>query len=144
MFRIAILMLSLVCNLAFAELVISQAKVRLLPPGVPNTSAYFIIENNSSNDEFLVSANANVANRTEIHNHVHQNGMMKMQQQTEVRIPAGQSVKFAPGGLHIMLFGLKQPLKAGQDLALSLRTKSGEQIKFSAKVEQPTAQKHHH
>ncbi|WP_158965509.1 copper chaperone PCu(A)C [Paraglaciecola sp. L3A3] len=144
MFRIAILGLSFICNLAFAELIISQATVRLLPPSVANTSAYFTIQNKSDKDEFLVDAAADFVGKTEIHNHVHQNGMMKMQQQSEVKIPAGQSVSFAPGGLHLMLFGLNKPLEEGQTVSISLQTQSGETISFAAKVERPSAHKHHH
>ncbi|MDU0353200.1 copper chaperone PCu(A)C [Paraglaciecola aquimarina] len=143
MIRVVILMLSLVSSLAFAELVITQATVRLLPPSVANTSAYFTVENKSNQDEFLISASSKVANKTELHNHVHQDGMMKMQQQAEVKIPAGQSVHFAPGGLHIMLFGLQHTLQEGQDVPLSLQTKSGANITFTAKVTNPSAHKHH-
>jgi copper(I)-binding protein len=149
MFKFAILVLSLCCtllcsSLAQAELLVSQATVRLLPPGVPNTSAYFTIKNTSNSPKFLISAQANFVNKAEIHNHVHHNGMMKMQRQSEVKIEAGQIIQFSPGGLHIMLFGLKQPLQDQQVLELSVQTKSGKTVSFKAKVQSPMAHKHHH
>ncbi|MGJ8679974.1 copper chaperone PCu(A)C [Paraglaciecola sp.] len=144
MIRVALLILSLCCTLSHAELLVTQATVRLLPPGVPNTAAYFTIENNSQHAEFLVGAKANFVAKAEIHNHIHHNGMMKMQQQSEVKIEAGQTLHFAPGGLHIMLFGLKQPLSENQVLDLSVQTKSGKNIRFKADVKSPSIHKHHH
>jgi copper(I)-binding protein len=149
MFKFAILVLSLCCTLlcssySQAELLVTQATVRLLPPGVPNTSAYFTIENNSDSPVILTGAVANFVNKAEIHNHVHENDMMKMQHQSEVEIAAGQTLSFAPGGLHIMLFGLKQSLQDKQVLELSLQTKSGKTVSFKAIVKPPMAHKHHH
>jgi copper(I)-binding protein len=69
--------------------------------------------------------------------------MMSMQQQSEVVIQPGESVQFSSGGLHIMLFGLKQPLHEGQSVAITLLTKEGEPINITANVTQPSAHKHH-
>ena len=71
------------------------------------------------------------------------NDMMSMQQQSEVVIPPGESVQFSPGGLHIMLFGLKQPLHEGQTVTITLLTKDGETINISANVTQPSMHQHH-
>jgi copper(I)-binding protein len=70
--------------------------------------------------------------------------MMRMQQQPEVVVQPGESVQFAPGGLHIMLFGLKQPLREGQSVTFSLQTKEGESINISAKVARPNTSAHSH
>jgi hypothetical protein len=45
---------------------------------------------------------------------------MRMRQVESVDLPAGTSVKFKPGGYHVMLLDLKQPLKAGSKFALTL------------------------
>lgn len=144
MFRFAILVLSLVSSLSYAELLVTQATVRLLPPGVPNTSAYFTIENRSKVDVVLIGAQADFVNKAEMHNHISHNGMMKMQQQSEVTIAAGRTLRFDSGGLHIMLFGLKKSLKEHELLPLTLTTKSGKTISFKAMVQKPMAHKHHH
>jgi hypothetical protein len=91
----------------------------------------------------LIGASAAFATKAEIHNHIMVNDMMRMEQQSEVVINPGQSVQFAPGGLHIMLFGLKQPLSEGESVAISLQTKDGESIIISAKVARPSVHKHH-
>lgn len=138
-----ILILVCVTGLARAELVIKDAVVRLLPPGVPNTSAYFSIENRSDTRQILVGANADFVNKAELHNHIMVDGMMRMQQQSEIVVEAGETVNFRPGGLHIMLFGLKQPLKQGQVVSMNLQTKDGQTVAINAKVARPSAHAHH-
>ena len=66
-----------------------------------------------------------------------------MQQQSEVVIQPGESVHFSPGGLHIMLFGLKKPLTEGQSVTISLQTKEGKSIVITANVARPSAHSHH-
>ncbi len=144
MLRITAFCLSLLCCTCFAHVTISDAKIRLLPPGVPNSAAYFSITNDTDAPLVLVGARANFANKAELHNHVHENGMMRMQQQAEVSIDPGATLHFTPGGLHIMLFGLKQALQEHQQLDLSLLTKGGNTISFKATVTRPGVHKHHH
>ena len=143
MFRLFVLLCSLVTGVIHAEVIVTDATVRLLPPGVPNTAAYFSIQNSSDTTQILIGASAAFATKAEIHNHIMVNDMMRMEQQSEVVIKSGQTVQFAPGGLHIMLFGLKQPLSEGESVAISLQTKDGESIIISAKVAGPSVHKHH-
>mgnify|MGYP000881553895 CR=1 FL=1 len=143
MFRLFVLLCSLVTGVIYAEVIVTDATVRLLPPSVPNTAAYFSIQNSSDTTKILIGASAAFATKAEIHNHIMVNDMMRMEQQSEVVINPGQSVHFAPGGLHIMLFGLKQPLSEGESVAISLQTKDGESIIISAKVAGPSVHKHH-
>jgi copper(I)-binding protein len=144
MFRSIVLLFSLVTGVLQAEVLVTDATVRLLPPGVPNTAAYFSIQNSSDTIKVLVGASANFASKAEIHNHIMVNDMMSMQQQSEVVILPGESVQFSPGGLHIMLFGLKKPLQEGQSVFFSLQTKEGESISITAKVARPKPSAHSH
>ena len=143
MFRAIVLLFSLVTCILHAEVIVTDATVRLLPPSVPNTAAYFSIQNSSDTSHTLIGASADFATKAEIHNHVLVDDMMSMQQQSEVVIPPGESVKFSSGGLHIMLFGLKQPLREGQSVAFSLLTKEGQSISVTASVARPSAHSHH-
>lgn len=127
----------------YAETIITNATVRLLPPGVPNTAAYFSIQNNSDTSQTLIAVSADFATKAEIHNHIQVGDMMRMQHQSEVVIEPGESIQFAPGGLHIMLFGLKQPLREGQSVSIILQTKEGESISITANVARPTAHSTH-
>jgi copper(I)-binding protein len=144
MFRLIILLSSLVAGGLYAEVTVTDATVRLLPPGVPNTAAYFSIRNSSDISRTLIGASADFATKAEIHNHVLMNDMMSMQQQSEVVLKPGESVQFSPGGLHIMLFGLKQPLREGQSVSFSLQTKEGESISIIANVARPKPSSHSH
>jgi copper(I)-binding protein len=143
MFRTILLLCSLVTGSLYAEVTVTDATVRLLPPGVPNTAAYFSIQNSSDTDQILIGASADFATKAEIHNHILVDDMMRMQQQSEVVIKAGETVQFAPGGLHIMLFGLKQPLEEGQSVKISVQTQDGEPIIITANVARPSVHKHH-
>ncbi len=68
----------------------------------------------------LVAASTPVANKAELHTMTMTNGVMKMRPVAAIDIPAGKPVSLAPGGLHIMLMGLKEPLKAGEKFPLTL------------------------
>jgi len=143
MLRLFLLLGSLVSGVLHAEIIITDATVRLLPPGVPNTAAYFSLQNPSDTKQTLIGVSADFATKAEIHNHILVDGMMSMQQQSEVVIQPGESIQFSPGGLHIMLFGLKQPLSEGQSVVFSLQTSDGESISVTANVAKPSVHKHH-
>ena len=138
-----VVLCGLLVGMVHAEVIVTDAAVRLLPPGVLNTAAYFSIQNQSDISQTLIGVSADFAAKAEIHNHVLVDGMMSMQQQFEVVIPPGERVKFSSGGLHIMLFGLKQPLREGQSVVFRLLTKEGESISVTASVARPSAHSHH-
>ena len=146
-FTLFTISLLLVSSNSYANLEVSEAQVRLLPPSVPNTSAYFTIENTGSKDRVLISASSEIANKVELHSHVMKDGMMRMRQQEKVIIPAGEKVVFAPGGLHLMIFGLIDPLRVNQQVTFSLLTEDGETVIINGKVARPGNEKpkqHHH
>ena len=91
-----------------------------LPPVSPNGAAYFRIENRGQASDRLVSAHSPIADRAEIHTHEMDGGMMTMRRVHAVEVPAQGEVTFKPGGLHVMLLGLKQPLVAGERFPLAL------------------------
>jgi copper(I)-binding protein len=144
MYRLSLLLLLLVSSMAQSELLITEASVRLLPPSLPNTSAYFKVENIGNKERVLIGASSPIADLAELHNHIMLNDMMRMEKQDAITIGPGQTVTFAPGGLHMMIFTLKKPLQNGQNVKLALHTKDGEKHSFSAKVGDPTQSTHHH
>lgn len=68
----------------------------------------------------LVGAASPVAKTVEVHNMKIENGVMKMFPVEGIDLPAGKPVKLAPGGYHVMLMGLQQPLLAGDKVPLKL------------------------
>jgi copper(I)-binding protein len=85
----------------------------------------------------LVDAQSEIVKSAELHNHISDGDVMRMEKQNKVKVPAGGTIMFQPGGLHVMLFGLKAPLKEGQSVSLSIVTEQGTFIDFKAKVVMP-------
>lgn len=99
---------------------INQPWSREMPPSAPTAAVYLVVQNDANSADRLLSVDTPAAAKAELHEHIHQNGLMKMQQVASVDIPAHGAVAFAPMAYHVMLFGLKAPLKAGQTFALTL------------------------
>lgn len=131
-----------------ADLLVTDATIRILPPGVTNTAVYFDIQNSGETDRQLVAASTNVANSAELHAHIMDGNMMRMQRQESILVESGATVSFAPGGYHVMVFGLQQPLQEGQIVELILETAEGEKVKANATAVMPGSEKvghqHHH
>ncbi|WP_455231259.1 copper chaperone PCu(A)C [Geopseudomonas aromaticivorans] len=122
------------------DLTISQPWSRELPPNAPAGAAYFTLHNQGTQADRLIGTSTSRAQKSELHTHVQQNGLMKMQQIPAVDIPAKGEVVFQPGGNHVMLFGLGKPLTAGEQFPLTLEfEKAG---KVEVQVEVKTADGH--
>ena len=100
---------------------VTDAWSRALPPVSTNGAAYVTLTNSGHNADKLVGASAPIAQRAELHSHSMEGGVMKMRPVTSVELLPGKKVEFKPGGLHVMLIGLKQPLKQGAHFPLTLR-----------------------
>jgi len=85
-----------------------------------NGAAYLTITGQGQPDQ-LTGASTPVAATTELHESMDDMGMMKMRPMTGLALTPGKPVKLAPGGYHLMLLGLKAPLKAGDTFPLTLR-----------------------
>lgn len=119
---------------AQAPLTVTGAWVREPVPGRPQTAAYAIVENTGSNDVQIVAAAADLAGTVEIHEMVRSGDMMKMAPVKGVTVPAKGKVELKPGGLHVMLFELKQPVKDGDTVLLTFTTSSGATVQAAAPV----------
>ncbi|MCS0493911.1 copper chaperone PCu(A)C [Ancylobacter sp. MQZ15Z-1] len=96
------------------ELEIGHPWARMTPAGAKVGGGYFSVTNDGKTPDTFVSATAEVADHVEIHEMSVTDGVMKMRMLKDgVEIPAGGEVKFASGGYHLMLMGLKHPLKQG-------------------------------
>ena len=87
--------------------------------GRPNTAAYVTITNHGDQPDKLVKADCAYAHTVEIHNHIEENGVMKMRPVNFIE--AGKKpVTMKPGGLHIMLMGVKDAFKDQKMIPLTL------------------------
>jgi copper(I)-binding protein len=83
----------------------------------------------SKQDMTLVSIESSVTDSVEIHNMTMENGVMKMRMLENLALKAGEPYKLAPGGFHLMLFDLKKPMTAGEQVSFTLHFKSNANIK---------------
>jgi copper(I)-binding protein len=90
---------------------------RATPKGATIGGGYLKITNNGATPDRLVSGSSSISARFEIHEMSVENGVMRMRPLKDgVEIKPGQTVEFKPGGLHIMMVDLKQPIKAGDHI----------------------------
>jgi hypothetical protein len=108
-----------------ATIEVVNAYARAVPPSAPNSAAFMLIHNHGDVDRHLVSAGSDVSKVTELHNHINDNGVMRMRQVPRITVPAKGSVELKPGSYHVMLIGLKQPLKEGDQVKLNLEFDDG-------------------
>jgi copper(I)-binding protein len=101
-----------------AQLEVTNAWARATPGKAENGAAYVTIE--SPTADRLVSASSPVAKKAELHTMSMQGMVMKMRPIAGLDVPPGQSLTLKPGGEHIMLMGLNQPLHEGQSFPLTL------------------------
>lgn len=134
-------------NAVFAgenNILVEDGYARESIPGTTISSAYMTIKNVSATDIRLVSATSTVSDRIELHQHTMVDGLMRMRQRDYVEILANDSTVFQPSGFHLMIFDLKQPLKAKENIIITLHFDDQSSINVSYKVQGLKQKKHHH
>lgn len=97
------------------------------------TAAFVTLENSSSTADVLVSATSSAAGMVQLHEMVMQDGQMVMQEKKGgIPVPANGTAVLEPGGNHIMLMELKEPIKAGEKVAITLTFSSGTTVQIEA------------
>jgi copper(I)-binding protein len=123
------------------DLVISQAWSRATPGGAKIAGGYLTIENKGSTPDRLVGGAGEVAAKVELHEMAMNNGVMTMRPLDKgLTIEPGKPVKLAPGGLHLMLIDLKNPLKQGDKVPLTLEFEKAGKVNLSLDVQGVGAQ----
>lgn len=98
-----------------------------------NSAAYFTVENLGEADR-LTAVSTPRAEKAELHTTIEEGNVMKMRPVDRLDIPAQGSVTLKPQGLHVMLIGLKGPLKAGETLPLTVHFEKAGDIQVSVAV----------
>ena len=128
---------------AAAQVAVADAWVRGTVPGQKATGAFMRLT--SLSDMALVGAASPAAKVVEIHEMKQEGGMMKMGAVNRVALPANKTVELKPGGYHIMMMDLAQPLKEGDTVPLTLtfEDKAGKKqtVEVNAPVRALTAAK---
>ena len=116
--RIAILCTLLAALPAFAQVSVKEPWVRATVAQQKATGAFMQIT--SAQDARLVEAKSPVAGVVEVHEMVMEKDVMKMRAVPGLDLPAGKSIELKPGGYHVMLMDLKQQMKVGDSVPMTL------------------------
>jgi hypothetical protein len=125
---------------AAAQVTVTEPWVRGTVPGQMATGAFMLLK--SAADAKLVEARSPVAGVVEIHEMKLENNVMRMRAIAALDLPAGRAVELKPGGYHVMLMDLKQPVKEGEVVPVTLIVDTGgrrETLEVKAPVRAPTS-----
>jgi copper(I)-binding protein len=128
----ALLLMS--CNQADKPpaIAIDGAWARATLPAQTSSAAYFTIGNKGGADVLLsISSPAGDAS---IHSTSIDKGVMRMRAVPNAEVPADGKLELKPGGLHVMVMGLKQPLVAGSSIPLDLKFQKSGDVHVDAEV----------
>jgi copper(I)-binding protein len=105
-------------------------------PGQPNGGAFIEVENRGKRVERLLSVSfpKTVSERGELHTMKHENGKMIMREVPKFEIPAGGKLKLQPGGDHLMIIGIKEPLKPGSTVKATLQCENAGKVDVDLSV----------
>lgn len=111
-----------------------NAWVRAMPPFQTTTAGYLTLTNRGESAIAIVGASSSVAEKVELHNTRMIDGLMRMERLEALAVAPGERVEFAPGGMHLMMFGVSFRLVPDDDAQLCLRLASGEDVCVDATV----------
>ena len=109
---------------------------RATPPGASVAAAYMEIRNTGKQADRLLSATSAVAQRVEMHLTEREGEVMKMREVKSIDIPPRERYTLRPGGAHLMLVDLKQPLKKGERFAMRLRFERAGELEIELEVQE--------
>jgi copper(I)-binding protein len=120
-------------------LTIDHPWARPTAPGQSVGGAYLGLRNGGTTPDRLLGGSTATAARVEVHEMRMEGDVMRMREIQAIELPAGKGVKLEPGGLHLMLMGLKAPLKVGDKLPLKLRFEKAGEVEVMLVVESKPA-----
>ncbi len=121
--------------LAQSQIQVTGAWARSTPPGAKSAAAYLTLVDTGQQPDRLMAASTPVAGSAEVHRTTNDNGVMKMRPAGPLDVKPGTPVVLSPGGLHVMMTDLKQPLTDGQDFPLTLTFEKAGQVQVSVHVQ---------
>lgn len=117
-----------------AAVVARDAWVRVPAPSKDETALYVVLENHSAERRAVVAVSSDAAGKAEMHQMKMDGKLMTMSPVGQIAIPANKKTELRPGGLHIMLFGLKARSAIGDSVQVTLTLDNGSTIAFAATV----------
>ena len=118
-----------------ADVQVERAWSRGTVVGQQAGGAFLTLKNGGAAPDRLLGASSSVADHVEMHTMKLEGDVMRMREVEAIDVPAGQSVALEPGKLHLMLMGLKAPLKVGSSFPLVLKFEKAGEVKVDVSVE---------
>ena len=125
MSRLLLILLLVLPGSAFAELDISDAWIKNLPPTIPVRAGYMTIHNAQTHALSIIAIRCDAFTSVEIHRTIEQDGMMRMELVPSLTIEPDSTVQLAPGGLHLMMMNPIEPTKPGDALMIVIELDDG-------------------
>lgn len=97
-------------------------------------TAYLTLMNHGAEPDRLLSMSSDVADKAQLHETIQENGIAKMRAVESLDLPAGATVELKPGGLHVMMTGLKAPLAEGGSFTLRLTFEKAGEVEVKVPV----------
>lgn len=129
----------LLVGTAHADITVTNPFARASAPAAKAGAAFLTVTLDAGSDK-LVGASSPVADKVELHTHLMENGIARMRPvEGGIAVAAGVPVELKPGGLHVMLIGLKGPLKQGDSFPLTLKFEKAGEVAVTVPVQGPGA-----
>lgn len=123
------------CSPSSPSISVEEAWVRP-DPLWENAAGYFLIKNNGGEPDYLLEVRVEFADMSMVHETVMEGDVHKMHHRERVEIPAGGQVAFKPMSFHVMLMGLEEGLRLGDDVTLVLVFEKSGEIEVQAELKQ--------
>lgn len=117
------------------DLEVLGAWVRPTVAGQNQVAAYLTVRNHGKVGDRLVGVISELAERAELHNMTMDGDIMRMRPLESVEVPAGRTVKLAPGGIHVMLIGTRQALRQGDTVPAVLQFEKAGKVAVQLRVD---------
>lgn len=126
------------------DLQVRHPWTRATPAGATVAAGYLEIRNSGQQADRVVGASTPAAERVEFHVQVQEGDVLKMREVRDFGVPARQRLTLRPGGSHLMLVGIKQPLAKGGRVPLMLRFERAGELQIELEIQPVDSRKPHH
>ena len=124
-------------SLAAAQMQVTDPYGRAASPMSASGAAFMAVTNPTDTDDRILAATSDIAERVELHTHIQtSDGVMQMVHLEDgIPLPAGETGLLERGGLHVMLRGIRQPLKQGDTFTLTLEFETAEPVTVTVPID---------
>ena len=116
------------------DLMIHDGWVRASIGRAPNSAAYMTLMTHGTETDKLIAVSTPTAETAELHTHLMENDIAKMRPVEAIEVAPGEPTVLEPGGLHVMLMGLKGTLEEGSELSLTLTFENAGDVTFDVPI----------